>query len=538
MPSAFQIDARVIAPDAAVAQALGTVTDSEGNDLLVAVVDCHLGSFTVVSERLSVLVAHYVIGDSVPLERLRSRLLSTTSNDVSRIVRKYTATKSRGSRLVSKVHELDASFFDAPGRGSIVFCEKLGPLLSRVQRARGKVHTLTFFELSTEGQGEVKQSLAFGPRHRVRESYWFDAQHPVDIVDWLSLGLIWDPIIPLSRFPCEQCTYAWWRYVKLQQGFTQSQLCSDIATLCERALFRSGDSADVCRHGLWTSLYEVHTRFFLDGLQMCSEIVKTKNSHRAQLYISRRLKYLVARLVARCQHGTGVWIMHDSNESVSQRFAHYGAFWQSSPMHSFTLNTHIHGLSTLVRISRSSDQSESADAIFHGGLAALKGILGSAPAEAAYQTVEKRIAERYSRDGRGFGAWTSSVRLFREDYQVLKRDAPRLVMPSGFIERDLNLSVRSLKYHVANLIDLMNLYRLVRDPVVESTIIRGVGWLVNNLEVACQSEYGTAVPDILRFAQNMLPYEADKYAKLYDRSIEEVQARHGGVSIATLAASR
>ncbi|EHK64344.1 hypothetical protein KYC_20179 [Achromobacter arsenitoxydans SY8] len=84
-------------------------------------------------------------------------------------------------------------------------------------------------------------------------------------------------------------------------------------------------------------------------------------------------------------------------------------------------------------------------------------------------------------------------------------------MPDGFISRDLTISLRSEKYMIINLKDLLTLYRVHPDEQLESVILRGAQYVrAQDLAKALRkSAYFLEWADVLRLLQVCKLQETD-----------------------------
>jgi hypothetical protein len=104
---------------------------------------------------------------------------------------------------------------------------------------------------------------------------------------------------------------------------------------------------------------------------------------------------------------------------------------------------------------------------FEKGMAALRKVLEHQPGNLLYRPLEKLLMEYFQNATQKNVGWARirngiKGRAVLMIYGWLKRFFPRLVLPGGFIDRDLSLSVASDQYHVINVKDLLTVYQ--QDP--------------------------------------------------------------------------
>ncbi|MGH9460610.1 MAG: hypothetical protein ACRD1X_05305, partial [Vicinamibacteria bacterium] len=318
-----------------------------------------------------------------------------------------------------------------------------------------------FQELSS--LGELESRL-------YRRSNWFSASRPLDLWKYLINGSLYDPRSSRrigKRFKCQQCALAWWNYFRFLGNETGKRVYGLLQDEVAYTVLLDLSAEGEWGHGFWSDEMETHARFHLDGLRLLiSQYEKTK----APVWLEaaeRGMRFVFERLVDRFGDGS-VWFLHDTLEvNIKHRFR--STVFGKNPGNSLCINTHVQALTVLHRLWHLAPNDARYEDGFRRGVTALRKVLDYQPGEIVYRTFG-RLFRRYYRN-----AAPTRVRRKRIEnslkrrgivmlYGGLKRLFPRLVMPGGFIDRDLSLAVASDHYHNTNLKDLLILYRHEQVP--------------------------------------------------------------------------
>jgi hypothetical protein len=327
-----------------------------------------------------------------------------------------------------------------------------------------------FQELSSLGEVE---------RRLYRRSAWFSASRPLDLWKYLINGSLYDPRSSRrvgKRFKCQQCALAWWNYLRFLGSETGKRayglLQDEVAYTVLLDLSEEGEWG----HGFWSDEMETHARFHHDGLRLLiSQYEKTKDPVWLQA-AERGMRFVFKRLVDRLDDGS-LWFLHDTLE-VNSKHRFRSTVFGKSPGNSLCINTHVQALTVLHRLWHLVPNDARYEEGFKRGVAALRKVLDHQPGEILYQ-IFGQLFRLYYRN-----AAPTSIRRRRIAnavkrravvmlYGWLKRLFPRLVLPGGFIDRDLTLAVASDHYHNTNLKDLLILYRYERVPWLRAYIKNG-----------------------------------------------------------------
>jgi len=251
------------------------------------------------------------------------------------------------------------------------------------------------------------------------------------------------------------------------------------------------------RHGTWTDSFEVHYRHHCSGIHLlAADYDESKDA-----VVGSSLKMAAEFMKNQCDElDVGKWYLHDSlelSEASMQKGPtsyQYSRVLGKSPSNMLVLNTHLDALVALNRYEKTSGQGHLEEEISSGVNAAVA-VLGLKPAEALYRilfaTIELTFlpdlaVKRLSLPARAMR------RLAREKIVPLlpriKRIFPRLVMPNGYIDRNLTLNEFWYPYFLINIMDLLRFQRCFSikmvDPIIDNAVkfVQRVGlekWLNN-----------------------------------------------------------
>jgi hypothetical protein len=313
-----------------------------------------------------------------------------------------------------------------------------------------------------------------------RKSSWFYAHSPDDIWNYLLYGSIYDPRTHQSigkQFKCQQCAFAWWTYFgylyrstgKKWYNIMQDEIA--FSALCDL------EEDGAWRHGFWSDDMETHSRFHLDGINMLiSQYEKDKN----YVWLEKALyamRYSIEHLTDPLKD-EAIWFLHDSIEDKRNHKFHSNLFGKNR-FNSLCLNTHVQALTVLRRLIRHDHTQEDFSPVYKRAKSGLRLVLEYQPAEFTYKILMPLTTVGcIDRNTPSFIRKISAT-VSGKFYWKIRRSYPRLVMPNGFIERDLNLTKASDRYHVINIKDLLMLYDLDREEWLVPYIVNGVQFLRN-----------------------------------------------------------
>jgi hypothetical protein len=317
-------------------------------------------------------------------------------------------------------------------------------------------------------------------RKHYRRSVWFFASSVGSLWDYMIHGSLYDPRLSKtnrSRFKCQQCAYAWWKYLQKNLSETGKNIYELLRNEVAYSILLDLDEDGGWRHGYWSDDMETHARFHLDGIDLfLSQYALT--SDEIWLEESRRsMSYVFSHLTDKFDDGS-LWFLHDTMEEKKRHWIQSTVFGKS-PKNSLCLNTHIQALRILYQLSEYFPGETIYLNSYESGMGALKQVLEHQPADFLYRLVIHSIIRKRKNDGsiikKLITRITSNV-TYRL-YWYLQEKYPRLVQPGGFIERDLSITMVSLNYQITNIKDLLKLYDACRADWLREYIVEGVSFL-------------------------------------------------------------
>lgn len=233
------------------------------------------------------------------------------------------------------------------------------------------------------------------------------------------------------------------------------------------------------RHGEWTQDIESHYRMAAGGLHLLAAEQQAMPSPGTAGALARAADWL-ARQTDTLQPGP--WLLHDSLEQSAAalakspfRHARSRALGKSET-NLLVLNTHLDNTLALLRCDEvlgAARHSELADA----ALRSTQAVLGLRSGEWLYRVLFPWVRLTMLPEARARAlplpvrmlkrlAW----RWLRPHWHQVKAKFPRLLMPGGYIERDLTLASFAVQYLPVNLWDLARMQRRRPDPALRGAI--------------------------------------------------------------------
>jgi hypothetical protein len=364
-----------------------------------------------------------------------------------------------------------------------------------------------------------------------RKSDWFFASAPVHLWNYLINGSLYDPRSEKGidkRFKCQQCAFAWWGYFDFLHRKTLKRIYSLLRDEVAYSVLLDLSVEGKWGHGFWSDELETHARFHLDGIHLLiSQYENTKDPMWLEA-AERGMSFVFDHLMDTFDDGSP-WFLHDTLEEKKEYRLRSNIFGKS-PGNSLCINTHVQALTVLHRLSRLTMRNPTYADKFERGAAVLRRVLEYQPAERLYRVLAFMLMRCYrrleynnmlrSRINNGVH-W----RVTRTLYWRLKRFFPRVVLPGGFIERDLTLSVAADHYHNTNLKDLLTLYQQVPYPWLRPYIKNGFAFERDLIQTLGLSEVVERSPYYFEFIDIL---------DLYHRLIEPLPAQEMVVAEDTL----
>lgn len=323
-----------------------------------------------------------------------------------------------------------------------------------------------------------------------RKTSWFYPRKPADLWNHLINGSLYDPRFSdkiRKRFKCQQCAYTWWSYFSFLKQETQKIIYDALQDEIAYSILIDIETDGQWKHGYTSDKIETHVRFCLDGVHLLlSQYQKTS----ASLWLSsarESMNYLLENFVEEMQ-AERVWFLHDSLEGLETSHYFKSRLFGKSVGNSLCVNTHVQAMTVLYRLDKFLPHEKIYQELFQKAAQSLKMVLEYQPADWLYAFLSKWVWNY-----RTANSSQSRVRkilapfeylTIRLIYWLVRSQFPRIVMPNGFIERDLTVSFAPDGYHIINLKDLLTLYKQEPFPWLTQYIQDGVE-LVRKIDLIC-----------------------------------------------------
>lgn len=364
--------------------------------------------------------------------------------------------------------------------------ERGGRLELTLRRDR---HTEFIFIQFDNGSEFIKETAAFSPveQRHVHTSLYFRYRSLLDLFSYVARGQIRHLLFPhpsqSTGCPTEQTANSFYQYTDYLHQVTGKMIYALVRDWAAMSVMLSLPADGRWRHGHWTDQLETHMRHQLDGIVLFLDYYR--NTGRSVFLDRAKLAMNYVLSCSNALTGGGRWYLHDSLEtSESLRQLHYTRY---TPIRAFgktsastlCLNTHLWTLMVLRRLADATHSPEYS-AFYNDGMQALNRVLSARPAFVIYTLV-------YGiRDGvRQFELLSNHpwISRYARKYDSLLRNRvvvrmkarwPRLFMPNGYIERDLDNSCLSDFYHLQTLRDLALLAAATGSPSLQRQVMKSL----------------------------------------------------------------
>ncbi len=226
-------------------------------------------------------------------------------------------------------------------------------------------------------------------------------------------------------------------------------------------------------HGEWSDRMESHYRLHAGAMHLLAAYCEETTDPAAALSLQRAAAFAAQRTD---RLTTGMWYLHDSLEADAEGIQRYpfriepSRALGKSPNNLLVLNTHLDTNIAMERQRRVSGDARHGELIA-SAVATTRAILALRPAEWLYRPLYRAIGLTYlpTAQAQQLPVLQRALKRLAWKYLVprlprIKARFPRLVMPGGYIERDLVQYGPSVRYQPVNLMDLVRSRRLFDDP--------------------------------------------------------------------------
>lgn len=253
------------------------------------------------------------------------------------------------------------------------------------------------------------------------------------------------------------------------------------------SLLLSLDAAGRWRHGSWTDDMETHTRFQVGGINLLLDYYRHTGRQDFLNAAYQAARFLIS-IAEEVSHG-GLWFLHDTLEVAPPDYWLHRRLtakaFGKSPHNMCVLNTHIDTLSVLLELRKELDSKTDISDAIKRGWPALQDVLQARPAEWLYRGLSRLMDTRVaSPSGKLTGTNQFLNKLARYCVSRMlaysKRVYPRLVMPSGYIDRALSTKGNiDYDYHFVNVWDLIRIYRYQPESWLRRVIDQGIDYCLH-----------------------------------------------------------
>ncbi|MBV1928457.1 MAG: hypothetical protein KUG81_02985 [Gammaproteobacteria bacterium] len=216
-------------------------------------------------------------------------------------------------------------------------------------------------------------------------------------------------------------------------------------------------------HGMWTDETECHYRLHTSALHLLMDEFDRTGCEQVKVTLEKGVAFLSLN---HDQLDCGVWFLHDSLE-LNDTAMNSGPFqWISNrtlgkrPSNMLVLNTHLDTTIAINRYQALTGDQQYAELI-QAALASTRRVLGLTPADWLYKPLFWAIGLTMlpTEKARKLAAPVRAIKRIAADFLIkklpdIKARFPRLVMPNGYIDRELSLRTWALDYQTINLMDL------------------------------------------------------------------------------------
>ncbi len=325
---------------------------------------------------------------------------------------------------------------------------------------------------------------------KVTRSDWFYYEGAKSVWDYFINGTFFSSRHKVHKraWPGQNIPYVLYHYLDFLSRQTEKQIYRLLCDLIAYSVMLSLPDDGRWRHGIWTDIAETHAAHQVAGIHL---LLSHYQRTAAKIFLKKAAlaaDYLISIADDLAEDQT--WFLHDTLETNPADAALFYNLFPStafgkSTSNTLCINTHIATLTALHRLNQLSP-TEKYSTYFEKGFSALKNVLQTNPCNWLYSCAyrprdllmrlstktENKLAKKLLK------VWT--LTLIRHLLPFLKKRFPRLLMPNGFIERDLSHSALSDFYHFRNLEDILILYNLTRADWLLDIVTRSVRYSVDS----------------------------------------------------------
>ena len=216
-------------------------------------------------------------------------------------------------------------------------------------------------------------------------------------------------------------------------------------------------------HGMWTDSSECHYRLHTSGVHLLMDEFQRTGCPQVKASLQKAVAFLAKTTD---QLDCGIWFLHDSLE-LSEQAMNSGPFkWIAnktlgkSVSNMLVLNTHLDTTIAINRYGRITGDKQYQDLVA-AALLSTRAVLELRAADWLYRPLFWAIGLTMlpTDQASKLSLPVRAIKRFAADYLIkklpdIKARFPRLVMPNGYVDRELSLRTWAIDYQTINLMDL------------------------------------------------------------------------------------
>jgi hypothetical protein len=325
---------------------------------------------------------------------------------------------------------------------------------------------------------------------RVTRSDWFCYEGLKDIWDHFINGTFFNirHRVHKRAWQGQNTAYVLYYHLAFLHNQTKKEIYRLLCDFIAYSVMLSLPDDSQWRHGIWTDIMETHTVHQVAGIHLLLSYYKRRGRDIFLQKAKLATDYLI--WISDELSGDEIWFLHDTletNMADSKLFYNIfrsEAFGKSVP-NTLCLNSHIWTLTALYRLKQL-DSDQRYGQYFEKGLNALKHVLQASPCDMLFCGVYRPREFLVGLCTKSKSKVTRKIHkvytltLMRYLLPFLKKTFPRLVMPNGFIERDLSHTALSDFYHFLNIEAILMLYNQTKADWLGEIVKKSVKYSVDS----------------------------------------------------------
>ena len=236
-------------------------------------------------------------------------------------------------------------------------------------------------------------------------------------------------------------------------------------------------------HGMWTDSSECHYRLHTSGVHLLMDEFQRTSCPQVKASLQKAVAFLSKTTD---QLDCGIWFLHDSLE-LSEQAMNSGPFkWIAnktlgkSVSNMLVLNTHLDTTIAINRYGRLTGDKQY-QYLVEFALQSTRAVLELSPVDWLYKPLFLAIGLTMlpTETASTLSLPVRAIKRFAADYLIkklpdIKARYPRLVMPNGYIDRELSLRTWAIDYQTINLMDLARHAYAFPDAFDESILDKAI----------------------------------------------------------------